>query len=98
MPKQLLVVLLVLFIVYDTCRSFEQHLQMPLDGDIANIVLPVEVFKPAMSDPFAFRVLFHAKKYHAPNRAFAHWSMSLYYKTVPFVFQKFTSPVNSIYL
>lgn len=98
MTKKLIIALLGLFVFYDICRSFDQHLHMPLDGDLALIVLPAEVFKATMKEPFGIKASVNGHYYHASNRAFAHWTMSLYFKTVPFVFQLFSSPLDSIYL
>ena len=98
MTKKLIIILLGLFVIYDLCRSFDQHQHMPLDGDLALIVVPTEVFKAAMKDPFGINASVYGKRYHATNRAFAHWTMCLYFKTVPFVFQLFSSPLESVYL
>lgn len=98
MKKNILIALLGLFVLYDICRSFDQHLHMPLDGDLALIVLPADCFKAAMKDPLGIQASVNGKVYHASNRAFAHWTMSLYFKTVPFFFQLFSSPLDSIYL
>lgn len=86
MKKNILIALLGLFVLYDICRSFDQHLHMPLDGDLALIVLPADCFKAAMKDPLGIQASVNGKVYHASNRAFAHWTMSLYFKTVPFFF------------
>jgi hypothetical protein len=98
MTKKLIIALLGLFVLYDVCRSFNQHLHMPLDGDMALIVLPAEVFKATMKQPFGINAAIYGQRYHATNRAFAHWTMCLYFKTVPFAFQLFSSPLDSIYL
>jgi len=98
MKKNIIVFLLTLFVLYDIGRSFNQHLHMPLDGDLALIVLPADCFKAAMEDPFGIQASAHKKTYHASNRAFAHWTMSLYFKTVPFIIQRFSSPLDSLYL
>lgn len=98
MKKNILIVLLGLFVLYDITRSFNQHLHMPLDGDLALIVLPADCFKASMHDPFGVQASVNQKTYHATNRAFAHWTTSIYFKTVPFLFQYFCSPLDSIYL
>lgn len=84
--------------MYDIGRSFNQHLHMPLDGDLALIVLPADCFKAAMKDPFGIHASVYGETYHASNRAFAHWTMSVYFKTIPFAFQLFSPPLESIYL
>jgi hypothetical protein len=98
MTKKLIIALLGLFVLYDVCRSFDQHLHMPLDGELSYIVLPSEFYGATMKEPFGLNAVIQGKRYHAPNRAFAHWTMCLYFKTVPFAFQLFSSPLNSVYL
>ncbi len=98
MLKKLFITLVCVFIIYDTFRSFNQHLHMTLDGDLAFNVLPADEFKKAMKDPFAFSAVFNDEHYLATNRAFAHWTMYIYFQSVPFVFQEFCTPLDSIYL
>lgn len=59
--------------------------------------MPFDGYKQAMGDPFGFHAL-KGNYYLATNRAFAHWTMSIYFKTVPFIFQLFTNPLDSLYL
>jgi len=86
--------LLLLDIVY----SFHQHTQVELDGDMANVALPSPVYRKVLEDPFGLSVLFHQEHYAAPNRFFAHFSMSAYFKTIPALFQHISSPIDSVYL
>jgi len=81
----------------DLVYSFYQYLQEPLDGDIAPIVLPSDWYAPVMSDPFGWAVLTRGERYAATNRYFTHWSISNWFKTAPFFFQRFTDPVQAIY-
>lgn len=98
MFKRYIPVILFILLLLDVVYSFNQHLSAPLDGDMAENVLPAPDYKKVLEDPFALDVLFHNKPCAAPNRFFAHWTMSKYFKTVPFIFQHFTTPINSIYL
>lgn len=95
--RNLLIIILILLLA-DLVYSFFQHLHMPLDGDMAGIILPSEAYTPVMKDPLGMGVLLHDRTYAAPNRFFAHATMMGYFKTVPFFLQHFTSPLNSIYL
>jgi hypothetical protein len=90
--------LFLILILADAVFSFFQHLHMPLDGDMAGVILPSEAYAPLMKDPFGMGVLLHDQVYASPNRFFAHWIMSGYYKTTPFLLQNFVSPLDSIYL
>jgi hypothetical protein len=88
---------LLLFLL-DTGYSFVQHFHATLDGDMAGIILPAEPYRHVLSDPFGLDVLLKNERYAAPNRFFAHVSMSAYFKSVPFWLQHFVSPVQSVYL
>ncbi|HFA51149.1 MAG TPA: hypothetical protein ENJ95_19230, partial [Bacteroidetes bacterium] len=98
MTNRNLTCILFLLLTIDAAYSFYQHYQMPLDGDLAKIVLPVKEYKKVLDDPFGLNVLLRAESYPAPNRFFAHASMLAYFKNVPLLLQKFTNPLDSIYL
>lgn len=88
------IALLLLDIVY----SFHQHTQVELDGDMASVALPSPSYRKVLEDPFGLSVLLHHEHYAAPNRFFAHFSMSAYFKTAPALFQSISSPIDSVYL
>ena len=98
MLKRYLYLVLLLLLLLDISYSFIQHEHIPLEGDIAGGVVPASDVQKILNDPFGFNVIFKNQIYPNPNRFFAHWFMSAYFKTMPFVFQKFVSPVDSIYL
>jgi hypothetical protein len=98
MVKRNLVLFLTLLLVLDILYSFIQHFHTHLDGDMASFILQTEAWKKVLNDPFGFNVLFNNQSYPDPNRFFSHWSISIYFKSVPFIFQKFVSPIDSIYL
>lgn len=87
-------VLLVLDIAY----SFHQHTQVELDGDMASVSLPSPSYRKVLEDPFGLSVIFNHENYAAPNRFFAHFSMSAYFKTAPALFQSISTPIDSVYL
>ncbi|MCB9283182.1 MAG: hypothetical protein H6563_03840 [Lewinellaceae bacterium] len=97
MAGRILYPFLCLFLLLDLGYSFHQHFQMALDGDMASIILPAEGYSAVLNDPFGLRVLLHGEHYPAPNRFFAHWTMSKYFKSVPFLFQAACPPIDSIY-
>ncbi len=90
--------ILLAFLLLDTTYSFLQHYHEPLDGDMSGIIMPSEACQPLMEDPLGFNVLFKDQEYKDPNRFFAHWFMSKYYKTIPFLLQYMVDPITSIYL
>jgi hypothetical protein len=93
MKKIFFLVLLLL----DTLYSFHQHYHAPLEGDMARVIVPAEGFEKMMCDPLGIEAAVQHTSYAAPNRFFAHWAMYAYFRTVPFGFQWFTSPIDSIY-
>ncbi len=98
MKYRIFYLILLLLLTIDTTYSFLQHYNEPLDEDMAGIILPSEVCQPLMEDPFGFNVLFKNQEYKDPNRFFAHWFMSKYFKTIPRLLQSVVDPLNSIYL
>jgi len=90
--------ILLAFLLLDTTYSFLQHYHEPLDGDMSGIILPSEACQPLMEDPLALNVLLKDQEYKDPNRFFAHWFMTKYYKTIPFLLQYIVDPITSIYL
>lgn len=97
MKKSTLFVLLVLFVVLDLGYTFIQAYQLPLEGDLPSIVLPAPECRQVLTDPFGWGALTRNEVYVAPNRFFAHASMVTYFKSVPFILQRITNPINSIY-
>ena len=97
--KSLITVILILLLL-DLGFSFYQHYQLPLHGDITDIVLPTPStgnYK-VLHDPFGLNVLINDEKYGNPNRFFAHWTTSTWFKSMPLLLQQFVDPIDSIYL
>ncbi|HEX8377293.1 MAG TPA: hypothetical protein VF602_05700 [Pedobacter sp.] len=88
----------MLLILLNVCYSFLQHYHMPLDGDIAESVVPAGWMHKVFNDPFAFKVLLRAETYPNPNRFFCHMPMFLYLRNVPLVLQAVFNPIDSVYL
>ena len=87
----------VVAIVADTCYSFVQHYSEPLDGDMGESVLPLDYIQPLYNDPFGIKMLATGEPHAAPNRYFSHRTMFGTYRSVPFVLQRVTDPVRSLY-
>jgi hypothetical protein len=98
MRKQHWWLLFLLFLLLDTVYSFNQHLNVELDGDMAAIILPAKWYSHVLQDPFGLGVLLKDEVYAAPNRFFAHQLLSGYFKSVPLALQAFLSPIESVYM
>ncbi len=97
MPKRTVILLLAAFLLLDAGYSLVQHLNVPLDGDIAPIVVPADKYVQVLHDPLGLGVL-EGERYCAPNRYFVHAPMRWYLKQAPLALQAFTNPVNSVYV
>ena len=85
------------FLFFDLKHSNLQYSKTPLDGDFANIVLPVSSYQNVLKDPIGFQALIKQEKYSATNRFTAHFVMKVYFDHVPFWFQKIYNPIESLY-
>lgn len=95
--KGLNISLIILFII-DIVISFYQYYYIPLDGDMSAIIVPSSQFQKMMQDPFGMHALINHEMYMGSNRFFAHWTMKLYFETIPILIQYFNDPITSIYL
>jgi len=98
MVKRIIYILLLLFIMLDIGYSFMQHYNTPLDGDIAESIVPADHFKPLFESPLGFQAIKNQQTYPNPNRFFTHWSFKEYMINMPLLIQRFTDPINSVYL
>jgi hypothetical protein len=97
MNKRYFTGLLATLVVLDWALTYWQHYHLPLDGDLAAIVLPAPWYAQVLHDPFGWDVLTKHAEYSATNRFFAHATMSLYWKVVPRLLQVLVSPISSLY-
>jgi hypothetical protein len=93
-----LLIFAVIFLMGDFTFSFIQYYNTPLFGDLAGHVLPDKVIQPVFDDPFGFHLLLTGETHSNPNRFFVHWALAEYFQKVPQLLQKFTNPINSVYL
>ncbi len=98
MKNKILSAFLIVFLLADLSYSFLQHYSMPIDGDLAGGIVPAAEVNQILEDPFAFKVILNDEKYPNPNRYFIHAPLKAYFQNVPFLFQKISSPLESIYL
>jgi len=98
--KNLIYVLLLIFLFSDLGYSFYQHYHMSLGGDMAEVIIPTSTkgYYKVLQDPFGLDILFDKKTCANPNRFFAHLTVSKYFLNAPIFLQKFTNPINSVYL
>ena len=87
-----------LFLLFSVVFSFKRYYYFTLEGDLPAIVLPDSGFyQTVMDDPFGLNVILHDSVYPATNRFFTHLEIEWCFKTLPFCFQKLSTPVKSIY-
>lgn len=91
-------VIILLLLIADAFYSFNQFYYAKLDGDIARGLVPEDNFKQILTDPFGYNVIVNKKSYGGTNRFFTIWTANEYFKTIPFLLQKFVNPIDSIYL
>ncbi len=98
--NNLLKLLLLLFLLLDTCYSFYQFYYTPLDGDMPPVIYPSPTggYYEVLHDPFGYHAIVTKETYANPNRFFAHWSVSEYFKTIPLALQRIVSPLDSVFL
>jgi hypothetical protein len=95
--KLILKIILGGYLLFSIWFYFQRYNNLPLDGDIPAIVLPVPSYMPVMKDPFGLNVLFHDSVYAATNRYFTHLTMTAFFKNVPLWLQSFSTPIDSVY-
>lgn len=74
-----------------------QYFHLPLDGDLAPIVLPAQHYAETLEDPFALSTWSQGKQYAGAGRAFSHWWLKVYFDYLPGYLQSFLSPIDSLY-
>jgi hypothetical protein len=92
--------ILLALLILDLGYSFYQHYHMPLGGDLGQNILPTPEtgYYQVLKDPLGLNVLLRDKVYSNPNKFFAHLTASAYFRHVPLFLQRFTEPIDSIYL
>jgi hypothetical protein len=98
MKKTWLLAVLMLAVLADLALTYVQHSQLPLDGDLAAIVVPRADYAAVLHDPFGWTVLTTGGWYSAPNRFFSHIALREYCLRVPLLLQAVITPINSVYV
>lgn len=96
--KTMLFILTIALVFVDLCYSFVQHYNAELDGDIPESALPLEYLDYTFSDPLGVKTIVTNTPHEAPNRFFSHYFENRWFNTVPFLLQKVSDPVTSVYL
>lgn len=93
----LLYIFLSCGLLLDLTYSFIQHYNEPLDGDMAESILPLDYIQPLYTDPFGVKMMAKQEPHAAPNRFFSHYLFYKTYHSLPFALQKITDPIHSLY-
>ena len=91
---------LLVFLMADLALSFYQHYHMSLGGDMSHVILPTPEtgYYQVLQDPLGLGVLCRDEVYSNPNKFFAQWSAAAYFRSMPFLLQKFMDAISSVYL
>src|SRR5688572_24378316 len=98
MKRKIIAFSLLLFLLADLVFSFLQYYHTPLDGDMAGGIVPAADVKPVLHHPLGTITFLNECSYPNPNRFFSHWVFKEYFTITPLVLQKFTEPIDSVYL
>ena len=90
--------ILLLFILLGLARSFRHYYVARLDGDIAESVLPYPPIQKIFDDPVGIKTIMDHEKHQGPNRFFSHYFLHKTFRILPQFLQKFTDPIESVYL
>lgn len=90
--------ILLLALLADMAFSFNQFYTAPMDGDMADNIVPAPAVAPVLTHPLGIPAMTGELSYVGTNRFFAHWSQYQYFNRVPLLLQHFTTPLNSAYL
>lgn len=98
--KDILIVILLIFIIGDLIYSGFQYYHRPIGGDMPSIIIPKAggIDEGVFKDPLGINAIINGANYSNPNRFFAHYTTSKYYLYVPGFLQNFVSPITSVYL
>ena len=96
--KKTIYFLLLFFLLADIGFSFVQHLNQPLDGDMAWNLIPASDVKPIFESPLGINAIVNNQTYANPNRFFCHWIFKEYLISTPLFLQNFVDPIESVYL
>jgi hypothetical protein len=88
----------LLLLLLDLTYVFYQQYHGPIDGDLTATVLPSPEYSDVLHDPFGLKILLHNAHFAGAGSFVFFWTVSNYFKTTPFFFQLFASPIDSIYL
>lgn len=94
---RLLLIIPVLFLLWDFTHSFIQYDRAVLDGDVAESVVPTPYMEQTMEDPLGIKTVINKDLHHNPNRFFSHWIFQKIYRITPLALQSFMDPIDSVY-
>lgn len=91
-------VLAVVILLGELLYATKQYSHTKVDGDFPAIVLPAFWYAKVLEDPLGKSAIINKERYGATNRFAAHYVMHKYFYHVPLLLQKFTNPIESVYL
>ncbi|MFN8417219.1 MAG: hypothetical protein U0U66_12885 [Cytophagaceae bacterium] len=91
-------IIAVIILIAELLYATKQYSHTKVDGDFAAIVLPAEWYTKVLEDPLGKSALLDKERYGATNRFTSHYVMHSYFYHVPLLLQKFTNPIESVYL
>ncbi len=89
--------LFVILLLIDIGYSCVQFYNVPLDGDMAESIVPISAMEKTMKDPLGIKTVIEKEYHHNPNRFFSHWIFQKTFRWGPEFLQNFTNPINSVY-
>ena len=96
--KTLFYIVLIVLLLADTGYSFWQHQAKSLDGDMAWNAIPDKDILPVLAHPFGLPAILKGETYVNPNKFFCHWFNQFYILKAPLFFQKWFTPIQSVYI
>lgn len=96
--RRLVWIVAFVLLVADMVLSYDQFYRTPMDGDLPGGVVPAEDVIPVLNSPFGLKALVSGEHYPNPNKYFSHQLCYLWFNSVPFLLQRWVTPIESAYL
>lgn len=96
--KKVLYFILLLLFILDLRFSFLQHYNQPLESDLVWNSVPHPTLTYVLEYPLGFKAFKEGEPYSNPNKFFSHWSLKEVTTKFPIFLQRFTDPIDSVYL
>ncbi len=97
MHQKLITITLAMSLLGLFVYSFLHYSSTPLDGDMGVLIVAEGNAGKVLEDPFGIHTILNDDKHSNPNRFFAQYFFGNYFLTTPFLLQRISTPVDSIY-